>query len=193
MKEPDGATPLDPDEKAGLRFPHIDTRGELDQMEHVNIQQGLSWIGRKHITCDNLLTDHFTRELHKQLFSNVWTWAGQYRQTEKNIGITPFQISVQLRNLLDDTKYWIRENTYPAKELALRFHHKLVQIHPFPNGNGRHSRIMTDALLKKCLIEETINWGGRELNNSGNIRTKYIHALRLADRGDYSALLKLYG
>ena len=193
MKEPDGATPLDPDEKEGLLFPHIGTRGELDQMEQVNIQQGLIWLGRKPITAESLLSDYFVRELHKKLFSNVWKWAGTYRCTEKSIGIAPEQISVQLRLLMDDTQFWVRASTFPPRELALRFHHRLVLIHSFPNGNGRHSRIMADAILTKILETQPIEWGGRSLNKEGNARTEYINALRQADKNNYSILLKLYG
>lgn len=193
MKEPDGATPLDPDEKDGLLFSHIDTRGELDQMEQVNIQQGLQWLQGKRIASDDLLSEYFVRQLHQKLFNHVWKWAGKYRRTEKNIGIAPEQIAVQLRLLMDDARYWIRAETFSGKELVLRFHHRLVLIHPFTNGNGRHSRIMADAVLTKLLSDTPIEWGGRNLNNAGNVRTEYINALRKADKGDYSALLKLYG
>lgn len=192
MKEPDGATPLDPDERDGLLFPHIDTRGELDQMEQVNIQQGLLWLHNKKLSSDDLLSDYFARQLHQKLFSDVWKWAGEYRRTEKNIGIAPEQISVQTRRLMDDVRFWIENGTYPAKELALRFHHRLVQIHLFPNGNGRHSRIMADAILTKILSVPPIRWGGRDLTKAGNIRTDYIKALRQADKADYSVLFNLY-
>jgi len=192
MKEPDDATPLDPDERDGLLFPHIDTRGELDQMEQVNIQQGLSWLHNKKLSNDDLLTDSFARQLHQKLFSDVWKWAGEYRRTEKSIGIAPEQISVQARLLMDDTRFWVENDTYPAKELALRFHHRLVKIHLFPNGNGRHSRIMADAILTKLLSTQPIEWGGRNLTKAGDIRMNYINALRQADREDYSALFELY-
>lgn len=192
MKEPDGATPLDPDELEGLLFTHIGTRDELDQMEQANIQQGLQWLQRKKIAGDTLLSDRFIRQLHKALFGSVWKWAGEFRRTEKNIGIAPEQISMQLKLLLDDTQHWIAFKTYPAKELALRFHHRLVLIHPFPNGNGRHARIMADAVLTKLLSTPAIEWGGNRLNKSGNIRSEYIKALKLADTHDYSALLELY-
>lgn len=192
MKEPVGATPLDPDERDGLLFPHIDTRGELDQMEQVNIQQGLLWLHNKSLSNDDLLTDSFARQLHQKLFSDVWKWAGEYRRTEKSIGIAPEQISVQTRLLMDDTRFWVENDTYPAKELALRFHHRLVKIHIFPNGNGRHSRIMADAILTKLLSTQPIKWGDRNLTKAGDIRMNYINALRQADREDYSALFELY-
>ena len=187
--DPDGATPLDPDETLGLKFAHIQTRGELDQMEQVNIQDGLRWLSRqKNIT---VLDDLFLRELHRRLFGEVWSWAGMFRLTEKNIGVAPEQIAVSLRNLLDDAQYWVVHKTYSQQEIALRFHHKLVQIHLFPNGNGRHARIATDALLK-TLGEREINWGSASLNNNNAHRQTYIEALREADKGNYQPLLEKF-
>lgn len=187
MDYPEGATPLDPDEMAGLKFSHIQTRAELDQMEQVNIQDGLRWLARQKET--DVLSDTFLRQLHKRLLGEVWSWAGSFRLTEKNIGVAPEQISVSLRNLLDDVTYWIEHKTYIEQEIALRFHHRLVQIHLFSNGNGRHARIATDALLVNLLAKQPINWGNTRLQDSGEHRQEYIEALREADRGDYQLLL----
>ena len=193
MYEPVGGTVLDPDEKDGLLFPHIDTRGELDQMEQINIQQGLLWLLRKRVTAEDIMSDSFVRELHRKLFGQVWRWAGSYRLTEKNIGIAPEQVAVQLRILMDDTRYWIKNSIFNPQELALRFHHRLVYIHPFPNGNGRLSRIMADTILIKILGESAIEWGEKSMNTEGSIRSNYINALKRADKNDYSVLLQLYG
>lgn len=187
MHYPDGVTPLDPDELAGLKFSHIQTRAELDQMEQVNIQDGLRWLARQKEP--EVLNDTFLRTLHKRLLGEVWTWAGQFRLTEKNIGVAPEQITVLLRDFLDDVQYWLAHQTYENFEIALRFHHRLVQIHLFSNGNGRHARIATDALLVKVLEEKAIDWGNRGLQNSGEHRSEYINALRAADKGDYQPLL----
>ena len=189
MEYPPGATPLDPNELEGLRFPHIETRGELDQLEQQNIQDGLLWLIRQRKYKD-LLTDGFIKELHKRLFGAVWKWAGSFRTTEKNLGVDPLQINVELRKLLDDTRYWIDNQTYPPLEFAARFHHRLVQIHLFPNGNGRHSRIMTDVVLEKYLKEPTINWRNHSLIGNSAYREIYINALRRADAGDYTQLIE---
>jgi len=189
FKEPDGATPLDPDEMEGLRFKHIQTRGQLDELEQANIQSGLKWLSKQ--KAPDVLSEGFVRELHKRLFGEVWLWAGTFRKTEKSIGIDPIQISIQLRQLLDDAAYWVDYNTFPPKELAGRFHHKLVYIHLFPNGNGRHSRIMADAILTKMLGESRIDWaGGFQLEKINERRTQYITALRQADGHDFEALLE---
>lgn len=190
MDYPDGATPLDPDEMQGLKFPHITSRAQLDQMEQVNVQDGLRWLYRsKH---HDILTDQFVRQLHTKLFGNVWEWAGTFRKTEKNIGIDPVQISQQLRLLLEDVQYWLVNDSYPPYELALRFHHRMVKIHPFPNGNGRHARIMADMLLVQMLEQKPIDWKARSLDKASAIRKNYINALREADKGKYEALLSLY-
>lgn len=190
--EPDGSSPLDSDEMAGLFFKHVTTRGELDQLEQANIDEGMQWL-KKQKTPD-VLTEGFTCDLHKQLFGKVWKWAGSFRKTEKNIGIDPVEVAIQLRQLLDDARYWIDSNTYPPKELAARFHHKLVYIHPFPNGNGRHARIMADALLTKLMSEEEIDWAGGFVLEKMNVRRdQYIAALRSADGHEFDALFEFVG
>ena len=189
---PDGATPLDPDELEGLRYKHVSTRGELDELEQTNIDAGLQWLKKQ--KNPDVLTETFARTLHEKLFGKVWKWAGTFRQTEKNIGVDPIQIAIQLRQLLDNTKYWIEHETFLSIELAARFHHELVRIHPFPNGNGRHSRIMADAVLTKLMDEPAIDWaGGYQLEKMNERRDEYIKALRLADGHDFSALLKFVG
>jgi len=185
---PDGATPLDPDEMEGLKFAHIETRGELDQLEQQNIQEGFNWLARQR-NYNDFLTEAFLLELHKRLFGLVWTWAGRFRQSEKNIGVDYLMIGIELRNLLDDARFWLENATYGREEFAARFHHRLVKIHPFPNGNGRHARIMTDEILKSMLHVEPINWAAKPLGTDGEHRETYIHALRAADTNDYSALI----
>ena len=137
---PEGATPLDPDEMQGLKFKHVTTRGQLDHLEQANIQNGLRWLSKRKNT--DLLNEAFVRELHKKLFGEVWVWAGTFRTTEKNIGVDPRQLAVQLRMLLDDVAFWIDKQTYGYLEIAARFHHRLVYMHLFPIGNGRHARII---------------------------------------------------
>ena len=190
--EPDGATPLDPDELDGLKFSHVTTRGELDELEQINIESGLLWIQRRRKSAP--LTEKSIRDLHKHLFGDVWKWAGTFRLTEKNIGIDPFQIGVQLQHLLGDARYWVEHKTYEPLEAAARFHHRLVQIHCFPNGNGRHARIMADVYLQECLGHAPIDWaGGFDLMKSSKRRDDYIAALRAADRGEYELLFEFVG
>jgi len=188
----EGTTPLDPDELEGLRYTHITNRGELNELEQANIVEGLQWLQK--LKTRDLLTEKFVLDLHQHLFGQVWEWAGSFRKTEKNIGVDPVQISIQLKQLLDDTNYWIEKDTYSAKELAARFHHKLVFIHPFANGNGRHARIMADAILTKIMNVAAIDWsGGYRLDAMNQRRQQYIGALKAADRYDFDQLLKFVG
>jgi Fic-DOC domain mobile mystery protein B len=189
MDYPDGATPFDPDEFEGLRFKHVSTRGELDQLEQAGVTDGMKWLAKQ--KNPDVLSEAFVCELHKRLFGRIWQWAGTFRRTEKNIGVDPFQIVIQLRQLLDDARYWVEYGTFLPKEMAARFHHRLVYIYPFPNGNGRHARIMADAVLTKLLNEPAIDWaGGYKLEAMNERRNEYIAALRAADGHDFSALLK---
>ena len=189
---PEGATPLDPNERDGLKHRHITTQGELNELEQANIIAGLLWLER--LRRPDVLSDAFTLQLHKRLFGDVWAWAGKLRRTERNIGIDPLLIAVQLRACVDDARFWFEHETYLPIEAALRFHHRLTVIHPFPNGNGRHARIMTDALLQKVYGMAPIDWaGGENLQNNSDRRTNYINALRAADRGEFGLLFSFAG
>ena len=189
---PEGATPLDPDDLEGIKFSHVSTRRELDELEQANIQEGLAWTllqKDRHI-----LNEIYLCKVHKKLFGQVWSWAGTYRRTGKNLGVEAIQIPTELRKLLGDTQFWIENHTFPPLELAIRFHHRLVQIHAFPNGNGRHARIMADILLRVLLDHDPIDWsGGFDLQSMNVRRKQYICALINADQGDYRLLLKFAG
>ena len=192
MDYPEGATPLDPDEMDSIKHKHVTTRGELDHLEQANIQSGLRWMKRSRRK--DILTESYVRELHRRLFGEVWKWAGTFRTKEKNIGVDPREIAVRLRLLLDDARYWIDNKTYSLEKIALRIHHRLVFIHPFPNGNGRHARVMADALLVKVFEQPPIDWaGGHDLQAMGQRRTDYILALRAADRENYDPLFAFVG
>jgi Fic-DOC domain mobile mystery protein B len=191
MQYPEGATPLDPNELEGLKHKHITTQGELDQLEQANISSGLRWLGRHRA---DVLTDDFVISLHKRLFGDVWNWAGMFRKTGKNIGTDPLFILVELRALIDDAKYWANNKTYPSLEAAVRFHHRLVKVHPFPNGKGRHARIMADAILDRVYGSKPIDWaGGHNLQKMNVRRADYIAALKAADGGNYSPLFIFCG
>ena len=191
-EEPEGATPIDPDELDGLKYKHITTRGELDELEQVNVQEGLRWLRRRR--GGDVLDESFIRQLHRRLFGQVWTWAGSFRQTEKNIGVDPVQIAVQLRMFLDDARFWAEKGTYPTLEAGARFHHRLVQIHCFANGKGRHARIAADEYLRRCFDHAPIDWAaGHDLTKSNDRRDSYIAALRSADAGELGPLLAFVG
>lgn len=189
LEEPEGATPLTPDELQGLKVRTISTRGELNQLESENILQGLTWLSRQPKRVD-VLTDAFARELHRRLYGDVWAWAGQYRLTDKNIGVPVWTISTEMRNCLNDAKMWIDRQVYTPVEGAARLHHRLVAIHPFPNGNGRWSRIMADAFLERQDESLFIDWAnGTDLSMNSMHRQSYIEGLRAADRYEFEPLV----
>jgi Fic-DOC domain mobile mystery protein B len=184
-----GQTPLDEDEKEGLLIKSISTRSELDEFEQHNIEKAMLWIRKKKFSAETLLSEKMVRELHRRMYAGVWKWAGAFRQTDKNIGIEKHNIPVALRQLLDDCKHWIQEHTYPDEEIAIRFKHRIVQIHCFANGNGRHSRLIADVMMEKVFHCPLFTWGAANLTDHGNTRTIYIQALKKADTGDYKDLL----
>ena len=185
--EPQDATPLEPEERQGLLQTWITYRHELNEVEQTNIAAGTVWAWR--VRRRNLLTEEFLRQLHRRLFGNVWSWAGDFRRTERNIGIDPVWISVELGKVLDDARYWTEHETFPPDEIAVRLHHRLVTIHPFPNGNGRTTRLMAD-LVVAWLGREPFSWGRQNLTDVSETRTGYIAALRDADNHDIEPLLR---
>lgn len=189
IDEPPDATPLDRDEAQGLIPLHISTRGQLNEWEQQNIVEGERWaFGRQHRDLRSL---EFIKQLHRRMFGRTWKWAGKFRITEKNIGVDPTRIPVEVQELMRDVQTQVEHGAYSLKEIAVRFHHRLVWIHPFPNGNGRVSRTMTDLLLVS-LGAEPFHWGGQtnDLVDTGKIRDRYVTALRSADSGDYRLLLE---
>jgi Fic-DOC domain mobile mystery protein B len=184
---PEGATPLDPNELEGLLLTHITTRSELDRWEQDNINEALAWLEQR--KPKDILNESFMKQLHKRMFGNVWKWAGDLRKTEKNLGVPFYQISIDVKKLCDDVEYWIKNKTFSEDEIAARFHHRLVSIHLFPNGNGRHARLIADILLENVLNKPPFTWGSGNLAAAGLDRKKYIESLVTADREDYELLM----
>jgi len=185
----DGQTPLEEDEKEGLLIETIATRGELDEFEQQNIEQAVLWSLSRSFKADAVFTEEFLKALHKRMYGNVWAWAGEFRKTNKNIGVDKWQIPTELRTLLDDVKFWYANNTYSPDECTIRFKQRLVSIHCFPNGNGRHSRLMADIIIEKIYKQPVFSWGAANLFREVDARMAYLRAVKTADKGDYSLLL----
>jgi Fic-DOC domain mobile mystery protein B len=184
----DGNTPLSPDEQADL-IPNLSTRDELNEWERTNILVAYDWaLNPRTLRRNDPLTEPYLRDLHHRMFDQTWKWAGRYRTTEKNIGIPHHQIREALAALLGDARYWLEHRTFPPDEIAIRFHHRLVFIHPFSNGNGRHGRLMADVLAKTQHMP-VFTWGGADIVQHGDFRRSYIDALRAADKSDIGPLL----
>ena len=182
----DGQTPLTPEEMEGLIPSYITLRGELNEAEQANIVEAQDWASARK---RDVLGQGFLNTLHKRLFGNVWKWAGKFRTSGKNIGVDAYRIVTELQNLIDDTKFWIEHGTYEPDEIAARFHHRLVYIHPYPNGNGRHARLATDLLLTS-MGRSPFSWGSENLTNASETRAQYIAALQAADGHDYEPLFR---
>jgi len=184
----EGNTPLSPEELVDL-IPSLATKEELNEWERENILQARAWAIEDRTSPAGIPTDEYVRKLHRRMFDQTWKWAGEYRRTEKNIGVPVHEIRERLMVLSGDVRYWIENGTYSPDEMAVRFHHRLTLIHPFPNGNGRHARLIADILLIK-LGGLAFSWGSANLVKEGEARTKYLEAIRVADMGDIQPLLK---
>jgi Fic-DOC domain mobile mystery protein B len=186
----DGQTPLDEDEKENLLIKTITTHGELDEHEQLNIEKAVQWTIQSRFKPEKILTEEFIKTLHKKMLGEVWAWAGEFRKSEKNIGVEWINIGVELKYLIDDTKYWIENKTYPPDEIAIRFKHRLVNIHCFPNGNGRHSRIMADIIIESIFGKDVFTWNHSKMVQADETRKKYIAAIREGDKGNIKPLLE---
>jgi len=185
LPEGDGHTELSEDDREGLIPSYIATRSDLFDAEQRNIASALQL---RSPTTAVLLDDKYLRDLHRAMFGQVWKWAGRYRKRETNIGISPLQIPTAVRTLIYDTLAWVEIETYDPDELAARFHHRLVQIHPFPNGNGRHGRIAADHLLQS-MNEPVFTWGRNLDVTTDELRRRYRRALERADSGSIDELV----
>lgn len=182
-----GATPLSPDEVNNLIPSHITTQKQLDEWEQYNIVQGTNWaINAKR---RDILSINFAKALHKQMFNKTWAWAGTFRKRQTNIGIASIYIPQELKLLFDDTKFQIEHNSFSLREIGVRLHHRLVFIHPFPNGNGRFSRLMAELLMRHN-GQDNFTWGSCNLVNDSDTRKEYLSALRKADQGNYANLIR---
>ena len=180
------ATPLTAEERAGLIPTHIALRSELNELEQQNIADADRWaFSRKR----DVLGEAFLRGLHRRMFNSVWRWAGEYRVTERNLGVSPFRIQPDLRQTVGDARYWIDHRAYPPDEIAVRFHHRLVFVHPFPNGNGRWSRLAADLLIVGQ-GNARFTWGRANLRAAGDVRREYVGALHAADDHDLTPLVR---
>jgi Fic-DOC domain mobile mystery protein B len=184
----DGNTPLSPEEQDDL-IPDLTTKEELNEWERQNILEAYTWVLEpRNLKGQNPFAEAYVREMHLRMFDQTWKWAGTYRATGKNIGIPHYQIREALAILLGDARYWVEHQTFEPDELAIRFHHHLVWIHPFANGNGRHARLMADVIVRKQ-GRPVFTWGGADIVRAGDFRRSYIDALRAADKNDIRPLL----
>jgi Fic-DOC domain mobile mystery protein B len=185
-----GQTPLSEEEREGLLLKHISTQSELNEVEQLNIQEAVQWTMQKRFNASDILTETFVRELHRRMYKEVWRWAGEFRLSDKNIGVDWKQVPIVLRALIDDCRFWIDQKTFPEDEVTVRFKHRIVSIHCFPNGNGRHSRLMADVIGSQLLGKKAFSWGENSYTDKKHARQDYIAALKSADKDQLSDLLK---
>jgi Fic-DOC domain mobile mystery protein B len=182
----DDATPLTPEERSELVPTHVTSRSELNELEQQNIAAADGWAFSRR---RKVLDEQFLRGLHRRMFNRVWRWAGNYRKTERNLGIESHRIETELHQIIDDAQYWIEQKSFPPDELAVQFHHRLVAVHPFPNGNGRWSRLAADLLI----VQQggtRFTWGRANLQVAGDVRRAYLDALHAADNHDMTLLVR---
>jgi Fic-DOC domain mobile mystery protein B len=188
LEYPEWSTPLETEELDELIPGHITTQGQLNEWEALNIAKWLTWA---YASRWDMLTEAFCKKLHRAMFDETWKWAGEFRRTNKNIWCDWHLVGIELRKTLDDVRYWMENKTFPIHEIALRAHHKLVYVHPFPNGNGRFCRAMADVLVARA-GKPPLLWNDFwNLVDQADVRKRYIESLRKADNGDYSALIDL--
>jgi Fic-DOC domain mobile mystery protein B len=185
-----GQTPLDEDEKEGLLIQTIATREELDEFEQLNIEEALQWVITKSFNAETVLTEKFICNLHKRMYGSVWSWAGKFRKTNKNLGVDKWQIPLTIKTLCDDSLFWMKNNTYFPDEIAIRFKHRLVSIHCFPNGNGRHSRLMADIIVNNIYQLPVFSWGTNDIMHQYDSRSSYLMAVKEADNQRFQPLIE---
>lgn len=185
---PDGQTPIDPDEAKGLLLA-VHTQEALNRAEEENILRARIWADRSRLVRGDLLSDTTLRRIHKEMFGGVWRWAGIYRLSDKNIGVSWQQIPVLMRQLSENFALRVSRPSEDRDRLCVEFHYQIVNIHPFVNGNGRHARFCADRLVEN-LGGRSFTWGRDDLREKGAARQNYLAALRAADSGDFGPLFR---
>jgi Fic-DOC domain mobile mystery protein B len=189
----EGQTPIDEEEKLGLKVPIVSIKRELDEFEQKNIEDAMMWSLNNRWEARSVFSTDFLKKVHRQMFNQVWSWAGQYRMTNKNIGVEFWKVASEAKQLIDDANHWYEYNVYDQLEMAVRFKHRLVSIHCFPNGNGRHSRLMADIIMSHVYKQPVFTWGSRLSLPASEVRSKYISALKQADQGEFAPLIEFAG
>jgi len=185
---PHGSTPIDPDEARELLLIYVNDREDLNRWEYQNIKEALIWLEKTKPI--NILNQNFLRDLHVKMFGQVWKNAGHFRNRDMNIGVDWWDITTGLRNMFEDVKLWIENETFSSDEIGVRFHQRIVFIHPFTNGNGRLSRLITDLLIENVLNKKRFSWGGGvDLIHKSKMRKVYIRALKDADSFNFEPLI----
>ncbi len=184
-----GQTPINEEELEGLKIRTIIHQGELNEFEQYNIEKALLWLRGQRLTMDQVISETFVLKLHDRMFGEVWRWAGKFRNTEKNSGVKSVMIRIALRELINDARFWMINEIYSPEELAIRFKHRLVSIHCFSNGNGRHSRIIADVIIEKLYNRPPFQWGKSDAIEGNSIRMEYLKSLKLADQHQYQPLI----
>jgi Fic-DOC domain mobile mystery protein B len=186
----EGQTPLDEVEKEGLLIKTISTRGDLDEFEQLNIQSAVEWSLKIKAGKKQILTEDFLMRVHKRMFGEVWAWAGTIRKSNKYIGVDKTQIRAEIRKLIADCNFWIDHTIFNDEEIVIRFSHRLVKIHLFPNGNGRHSRLVADIMISRIFSKSVFSWGHSDLSKNTLIRKEYLAAIYKADNNDLNPLIE---
>lgn len=189
MQNDEGHTLMSEEEKAGLLIKTITTHEELDELEQLNIESALAWSLQRKFKKERIFTEKYIKDLHTRMFNKVWDWAGQFRHTEKNIGVPWVKVGIELNHLLGDALYWIDNEVYPPDEIAIRFKHRIVIIHCFSNGNGRHSRMMADIIAESIFRRPPFTWHHSNMVEEDETRATYIEALHEADKGNMQPLI----
>lgn len=184
-----GQTPIDDDEKDALKIRSISTLDELNEHEQLNIQKAVEWTLSRRFKKEKIFTEEFIQQLHRRMYGDVWKWAGTFRTTNKNIGVDKYEIGIQLHQLLDDARYWIEHSVFSPDEIAIRFKHRLVSIHCFSNGNGRHSRLMADIIISHFFGLPVFTWGESRSEENETNRRVYLAAVKKGDEGEFGPLI----
>lgn len=186
---PEGATPIE--DAAGLLIEGVLTYAALNAVETENIIMAVNeHLRRRKRRGEFWLTEEYVRRVHHDMFDSVWEWAGRYRNAQLNIGVQASRVREEVGKVCQDAAYWDaqKENPMPVLERAVRLHHRLAWIHPFPNGNGRHARLLSDICLH-VHHHKLPDWPSSALGGAGDVRGAYLAALKKADGGDFGPLI----
>ncbi len=185
-----GETPLD--DISGLKLKHIRTVSGRADVEFENMALAIDkYLTRAPSRRTAPFSLRWMLRVHREMFGNVWTWAGKRRTTDGlTLGVPAIRVEIALEELSRDLSLW-RDAPIGRQEEAAILHHRAVSIHPFLDCNGRWARMLSRIWQLQHTGDYT-RWPETELfQGQSSLRPAYIRALQEADAGDMTALIRM--
>jgi len=172
----------------------IQRKREMDALEAVKLAKATDWAIR-HYSADHRFSAADVCLLHKQWLGEVYSWAGEYRRVNIGKGGFAFAMAAQVSRLMEEFERKVLAVYTPCNfndpekiiEALAVAHCELVLIHPFRDGNGRLSRLLSTLMALQAGLP-LLDFSGIE----GKARQAYFLAVQASMGNDYEPMKKVF-